>query len=273
MSPTTEHISDVELVLAANGELPAACLAVCSRHIATCDDCQSRLSAFEGALGEYFDSHRELLNQKIQDREPAQAAFRRRLEGLAHGERTNHWSRWLPTRNMSRPAIAGVCLAVACAAVSLFRAPEAAEPRFAPNAALTPGLTRPVTVAELCGAGAPEERLEVSRATALEVFRRHGIDDPPAGAYELDYLIPPELGGARDDRNLWPQPYQERPWNAHSKDALEDHLRRLVCGGELDLRVAQQEIANDWTVAYQKYFHTLEPLVSHATFLKDSPWQ
>ncbi len=107
----------------------------------------------------------------------------------------------------------------------------------------------------------------------MEVFRRHGIANPVAGAYELDYLIPPELGGARDDRNLWPQPYRAEPWNAHAKDALEDHLRRLVCEGKLDLRVAQEEIANDWTVAYRKYFATDQPLLSHAAFLKDAPWQ
>jgi hypothetical protein len=107
----------------------------------------------------------------------------------------------------------------------------------------------------------------------MQVFRRHGIVNPLAGAYELDYLIPPELGGARDDRNLWPQPYQQAPWNAHAKDALEDRLRRMVCDGQIDLKVAQREIADDWTIAYRKYFETNEPLVSHAEFLKDTPWQ
>jgi hypothetical protein len=33
-------------------------------------------------------------------------------------------------------------------------------------------------------------------------------------AYELDHLIPLELGGSNDLRNLWPQPF-EGEWNAH----------------------------------------------------------
>ena len=40
--------------------------------------------------------------------------------------------------------------------------------------------------------------------------------------YELDYLITPELGGLADRRNLWPEPYGLRSWNAHAKDALEN---------------------------------------------------
>jgi len=43
---------------------------------------------------------------------------------------------------------------------------------------------------------------------------------PRPDAYEVDYLITPELGGATDIRNLWP--YGDTVWNAHVKDQLED---------------------------------------------------
>jgi hypothetical protein len=61
-------------------------------------------------------------------------------------------------------------------------------------------------------------------------------------------------------------------WNAHVKDALEDHLRRLVCQGELDLESAQHEIAEDWIGAYKKRFRTEYPLAEHIGFVKDRPW-
>lgn len=270
MTQNPEHISDVELVLAANGELSSSRLAAVGRHIEACSECQTRLSAFEEAIGEYIDARREHLDPQLRALTPTPAAFQQRLAVLTAAPR---WSRWLPSRRADRLAVAGACIAAAVTVFGLLRTSVAEPKRFAPDSALTPGFTRPVTVAELCATEVPEGELEISRATALEVFRRHGIANPPPGAYELDYLIPLELGGAKDARNLWPQPYHEQPWNAHAKDALEDHLRLLVCNGSLDLQVAQQEISGDWTVAYQKYFDTSEPLLSHASFLKDSPWE
>jgi hypothetical protein len=265
VSRTPDHISEQELVLAANGELSPARAVAVSRHVESCSQCCARLSAFEAALGEYLDAYHEELDARVPDGAPARRNLSQRLEAVSTSRPQRFDKVWA--------AIAAGALAAALGGIALLQ-PFTAEPsRFAPDASLTPGLTRPVTAAELCAADTDEAAPTVSRSVALEVFRRHGIANPAAGAYELDYLIPPDLGGARDDRNLWPQPYQEAPWNAYAKDALEDRLRRLVCGGKLDLRVAQEEIANDWTVAYRKYFETNEPLVSHATFLKDTPWQ
>jgi hypothetical protein len=94
------------------------------------------------------------------------------------------------------------------------------------------------------------------------VFDEYGIRASPT-AYEVDYLITPALGGADDIRNLWPQSYTATVWNAQVKDALEDHLRDLVCDGQLDLATAQHEIAMNWIDAYKKYFHTDRPLTSY----------
>jgi len=43
-------------------------------------------------------------------------------------------------------------------------------------------------------------------------------------AYEVDFLMTPELGGAASIHNLWPEPYFETRWNAHVKDDLEERL-------------------------------------------------
>jgi hypothetical protein len=88
------------------------------------------------------------------------------------------------------------------------------------------------------------------------VFQAYGIANADPGAYEVDYLITPALGGADDIRNLWPQPYVSTVWNARVKDELEDRLRDLVCGGQLDLAEAQRAISTDWIAAYKKYVRT-----------------
>jgi hypothetical protein len=68
------------------------------------------------------------------------------------------------------------------------------------------------------------------------------------------------LGGSASIRNLWPQPYFGRAWNAHVKDALEDRLHTLVCSGDLDLSTAQREIATNWVDAYKKYVQPNNPM-------------
>lgn len=88
------------------------------------------------------------------------------------------------------------------------------------------------------------------------------MPDVPPENYEIDYLITPELGGADDIRNLWPEPYADTEWNAHVKDQLENYLRDQVCEGRLNLSTAQRDISVDWVSAYKKYLHTESPLPS-----------
>ena len=79
----------------------------------------------------------------------------------------------------------------------------------------------------------------------LVLMRRYGSVGSPA-QYQLDHLIPLELGGApRDISNLWPQPIGY----AHTKDTVENALHRLVCDGVISLWVARGLIAIDWRAA------------------------
>ncbi|MBK5291590.1 MAG: HNH endonuclease [Acidobacteriia bacterium] len=147
------------------------------------------------------------------------------------------------------------------------------EARAIPDPRLTPGVTLPVTMDDVCEAGMADTVRLVPAHVARQVFAAYGIHEPPPRAYELDYLITPALGGSDNIRNFWPQPYGAIVWNAHFKDALEDHLHRLVCAGKLDLATAQRDISRDWIAAYKKYFRTDKPLPEHASFLNDRPWE
>jgi hypothetical protein len=242
MRDRNAHLSDRELVLAADGELSLHR----ERHLAGCPMCRARRLALEDAAA--------LLRRRgdsLPAAGPARARLRLRLAEMA-GEPPARPFSLGPWRTAAAGAAALIC-AWAILAVHQPRRTEVPSPR------LTPGAARTVDRETLCNSALPKNR--VAPADLRErVFRAYGIAHPDPGKYEVDYLITPALGGADDIRNLWPQPYVSTVWNARVKDELEDRLRDLVCGGRLDLAEAQRDISTDWIAAYKKYFQTDRPL-------------
>lgn len=123
-----------------------------------------------------------------------------------------------------------------------------------PNARLTPGATfTGVTSAEVCTSGWATRHRYVTAAQYHEVYGEYGVRYPePYGTYELDHLIPLELGGDNANANLWPEPASPTP-GFHQKDDLENTLHALVCAGRLGLATAQHDIASNWYAAYVRY--------------------
>jgi hypothetical protein len=123
-----------------------------------------------------------------------------------------------------------------------------------PKAQLTPGEAFPgVTAAQVCSTGWARSHRNVVLEQYHEVYAAYGIRYPePSGSYELDHLIPLELGGDNANANLWPEPASPVP-GFHQKDDLENVLHDMVCSGAMSLSDAQQEIASDWYVAYRKF--------------------
>jgi hypothetical protein len=132
--------------------------------------------------------------------------------------------------------------------------PPAAAGVALPNSRLTPGETfAGVTVAQVCTPGYSSSVRHVDHQQYVDVYAAYGVPYPePAGTYELDHLIPLELGGDNSDANLWPEPASPAP-GFHQKDGLENRMHALVCSGQLALGEAQQEIASDWYAAYRRY--------------------
>lgn len=62
---------------------------------------------------------------------------------------------------------------------------------------------------------------------------------------EYDHLIPLELGGSSDTKNLW----FESGSIPNAKDSIENQLRAEVCSGTITLQFAQQEISTNWKTA------------------------
>lgn len=160
-------------------------------------------------------------------------------------------------------SLCGLALAVAPTPGCSPSAPPAApaspgDSPYLQNPRLTPGATARVSLSQVCAEGYAETVRDVPIDEKEQVYAEYGITHHAPGAYEVDHLIPLELGGSNSIRNLWPQPYKS-PWNAHVKDKLEDALHHRVCSGQLDLQAAQQMIRTDWVAAYRSVFHRSQP--------------
>lgn len=131
-----------------------------------------------------------------------------------------------------------------------------------PDPRLTPGATTASDIGNLCSARHDQVVRSVPSALEEAVLREYRLPPARAENFEIDFLVSPGLGGAEDIRNLWPQPRYNTLWNSFVKDQLEDYLHQSVCEGRVSLEKAQRDIAGDWISAYQKYFHTKEPLTT-----------
>jgi hypothetical protein len=259
MHALDRHLTDQQILQGLDGELSESRRSLFASHLSSCEACSARWEAIASAASAMSVDYRSTNSST-----PLVEFSRARLEvSLARAARESNRPRFV-----FAPAIAVAAVAVlALAAATYFTGATAAGSlpsghRLAlPVASITPGATWDVDVEELCS-GATRMR-PITAAMRAEVLNAYGVEDVPADQYELDYLITPELGGATDARNLWPQRYQSPVWNARVKDELERLLPQLVCSRTLDLATAQREMASDWIAAYKKYFNTDVPLEAH----------
>ncbi len=139
-----------------------------------------------------------------------------------------------------------------------------------PNKTRTPGDALDVTAKDVCKPGYSKLVRDVPQAVKNQAYTNYGITSRKPGEYEIDHLISLELGGSNSIKNLWPQSYVTKPWNAHVKDKLENELHKEVCDGKISMATAQHDISADWIAAYKKYFHTDTPLSAGKTTSKRS---
>ena len=274
------HLDDASLLRYLNGEMESRRTEEISVHLQSCSRCQARLKEFDHAFSEFGQAYLNSSQMQIEPPEASRRLLKERLANLVAQQRRGKlgWER--STFGGLHPAWALACLPlVLCLLLAIrFHAP-ARSPRVArttllrseePNLRLTPGATVPVTESEICGqATTPIPVVPVS--LKRKVFELYGVAPSQPEAYEVDYLITPELGGSTDVKNLWPEPYRDTVWNAHVKDQLEDRLHRMVCHGDVDLPTAQRDISTDWIAAYRKYFHADRPIADSSSFNSFAP--
>jgi hypothetical protein len=272
MNDPSTHLRDDQLLLYSSGELHEISNKLIAAHIKSCSKCKARLSQLESTLEEVTQAQRLALNRELPSAAGPRALLKAQLASLSaeadavqkHSMRERKGTNWL--LNWQR----GIVFA-SLALVAMFFANRAwhrmetqnlalvlAEE---PNARFTPGAVIAITQSQVCVDSA-ETPAAIPATMKTRVLQLYGVAGGPSDAYEVDYLITPELGGATDIRNLWPEPYDHTVWNAHVKDRLENRLRDMVCHGDLDLATAQREISTDWIAAYRKYFHVDMPVLT-----------
>ena len=282
------HLSDEELVLAADGELGSRTRRG-HAHLESCIQCRKKAAKFESVIAQVAHGQRDSLDSELPPIAGPRAMLRARLSAMSTSPDSALSQDWLFLHWLKAAiSLAVVAMIAVLAALMAHRTPSAvvtgsAEGDIRPIRAFTPGIARQVSLDRVCSLSHEEVIKQVSPLQRQKVFEEYGIPLDQADKYEVDYLVTPGLGGDDDIRNLWPEPYNSAGWNAHVKDALEERLHELVCSRQLDLSEAQKAIATDWIAAYAKYVraspsNTLEfrrtapLLIATSIFARISPW-
>jgi hypothetical protein len=269
------HLPDHDLLRAADGELPGGRARQIRAHLASCWVCRTRLAEIEATIADFVHAHRSTLDPQLPLAAGPRALLKSRLAEAAANSGAGVWPKFLqffsPHGSVAYVSVALLLIVAGSALLiqhfaSLRSSPPVAqfESSAEPNRNLTPGVARPVSINDVCSIAHEEVVRDVPASLRQRVLHEYGIANARAADYEIDFLIAPRLGGAEDIHNLWPESYTLPTWNAHVKDALEEHLHQMVCQGSLDLRTAQRDISTDWIAAYKKYFHTQTPLATSA---------
>jgi hypothetical protein len=85
---------------------------------------------------------------------------------------------------------------------------------------------------------------QLYQRTIIAVFKSYGIpiNSETYKTYRLDYLVPTELGGTNNIKNLWPIKNSDY----YKKKAIERDLFRCACNGLISLKEAQAVLMKDW---------------------------
>jgi hypothetical protein len=273
------HPSDRALLSAIDNELSPRRRTALDAHLAVCAPCRSRQQKMASRAAEVSRVYHDEFTPEI----PCSEVLRRRVAAGVRDHSAALDRSWrfriLETfTTVPRAALVGTMLVMSVIVGQLLRpSPEsthaemvssALESGVLPVRSLTPGATGNADITALCA----EQTLAkptIPEAVRSEILHDYRMERVPEPEYELDYLITPELGGIADRRNVWPERYDSRVWNAHVKDELERLLAQLVCQGRLDLVTAQRDIAANWIAAYKKYFRTDPPIARQFSVLVD----
>jgi anti-sigma factor RsiW len=261
-------LTDEELLMALDAELPPESQIRVDVHLARCALCRDRQARLEAVAGRFVDAYQRVNDPSTPGRETraALASALTRLSGDWERQRPSSFLSEMPSVRRALLSAAGatatalVALGMLSWGLPVWLRTAGVEPGALPVSSLTPGATVTLSLDAICDSAVGDEAVVIPATIRQEVLRAYGMEDVAEEEYELDYLITPRLGGATTARNLWPQRYHARTWNAYIKDQLEDLLPRMVCARQIDLETAQRDIAVDWIAAYKKYFRTRDPL-------------
>jgi hypothetical protein len=140
--------------------------------------------------------------------------------------------------------------ALAVALTAIFATGGVAYATATADPALTPGasnaaVTQATIYQTICTRGYTSTIRNVSTKTKSAIYAEYHVSKSAQRGYVIDHLIPLEVGGSNDIRNLWPQPKPD----ASKKDTTENLVHDQVCNATLDLTSAQHIFQIYWSGA------------------------
>lgn len=102
----------------------------------------------------------------------------------------------------------------------------------------------------ICTSGYTAVVRNVPESVKDKVFAEYGVKHHSGKTFEVDHIVPLELGGSNSILNLFPEPAP----GFRKKDRLENRAHNLVCDGKLALRSTQKAMARNWRTLYPKVF-------------------
>lgn len=100
---------------------------------------------------------------------------------------------------------------------------------------------------QICVKGYAAAHRDVPFSEKLDVYAEYGITHRARygskGSYEIDHIVPLELGGSNDMGNLYPEPYPDYI----AKDHMENFMHLQVCSYGLSLKSAQSFFEREYT--------------------------
>src|SRR5262245_19020847 len=144
MDNKDSHISDEDLILAADGELPKQRSAEIQTHLSGCWTCRGRSKELEESITNFVRAYHDDLDPDIPSSRGPRALLKARLGQLAAERESTVWDR-IPRR-------AAYVLGVFALALVVLMLWPSSQPSLAwsPNPQLTPGVTLPVSESDIC---------------------------------------------------------------------------------------------------------------------------
>src|ERR1700734_1602540 len=155
------HLSDEEMLLAADGELSTRRAAQIHAPPAECWACRARMAEIEGTIADFARGHRQTLDPQLPPIAGPRALLRAQLADIASEHKSNS-SWWLIHFPLATRAAAFIGAAALIAAVagsvlvhrSTLRGANSIVVAFErgalPNRSLTPGATRKIAMRDVC---------------------------------------------------------------------------------------------------------------------------
>ena len=177
------HLSDEELLLFSDQELSLRKAARVREHIARCEPCRRRLTEFERASDCFADLHEQEISAQSSHTALSQDLLKARLsEASAQTRRPRSViSGWAMTRQLASACVALLLVVGGTWAIRHFAGQSSgsdanmAEALALPRKTLTPGSTRAVQVADLCGNQDFDNDPPVNPSLEQAVFNEYGL--------------------------------------------------------------------------------------------------